>query len=340
MASIAQTVPEPHPPLAWFGEFLKEELAPYPGRFDTVARMVIAATLAMIVTMTFRIPFGFQGALYALLISREDPQATLRSAGAIALTTGIGAAYVLASAWLFLDTSQLHFLWNISAFFIVFYAVSAITVYSAVTIFAIMIAVVVPLWDRHVPAETNVEDTLWVVYGSLIGCAITALVELAFAQLRPRDQLVGSIADRLASVEELLAFYLEGRPVDAATENKITRFAMLGTSRLRRILRRSSYSRNYRERMGAVIALVGRLVDIAANVTHLSLHVSADDRQRIRDLAASIASIRSDLLSQRVPRPIATSDRKRALRRHSAVAGDGKSRVADSCRVFGFRFDR
>jgi multidrug resistance protein MdtO len=64
--------------------------------------------------------------------------------------------------------------------------------------------------------------------------------------------------------------------------------------------------------MGAVIALVGSLVDIAANVTHLSLNVSADDRQRIRDLAASIAGIRSDLLSQRVPRPIATSDHSAA----------------------------
>jgi multidrug resistance protein MdtO len=308
MASIAQTVRESHAPLAWFGKFLREELAPYPGRFDTVARMVIAATLVMIATVTFRIPYGFQGAVLALLISREDPQTTLRSAGSMALITGIGAAWVLASMWLLADVPEPHFLWNISAFFIVFYGLSAIANYGAVIIFAIMIAIAVPLWDRHLSAETNVEDTLWLVCGTLTGCVITALVELAFAQLRPRDQLVGSIADRLASVEELLPFYLEGRPVDAATDSKITRFVMLGTSRLRRILRRSTYSRNYRERMGAVIALTGRLVDIAANVAHLSIHVSADDRKRISDLAGSIASIRSDLLSQRVPRPIATSD--------------------------------
>ncbi len=308
MASIAQTVSESHAPLAWFGKFLKEELAPYPGRFDTVARMVIAATLAMIVIMTFRIPYGFQGAILGLLISREDPQTTLRSAGSMAFITGIGAAWVLASMWLFADVPELHFLWNIGAFFIVFYGLSAIANYGAVIIFAIMIAIAVPLWDRHVPAETNVEDTLWLVCGALVGCVITALVEVAFAQIRPKDQLVGSIADRLASVEELLSLYSEGRPVDAAAESKITRFAMLGTSRLRRILRRSTYSRNYRERMGAVIALTGRLVDIAANVTHLSIHVSADDRKRISDLAAGIASIRTDLLSQRVPGRLATSD--------------------------------
>ena len=314
MASIAQTVPESSQPLVWFREFLREELAPYPGRFDTVARMVIAASLAMIVTMTFRIPYGFQGALYALLVSREDPQATLRSAGSIVVISGIGAAYVLASTWLFVGSSELHFLWNIGAFFIAFYALTTISTYSAVTTFNIMIALMVPLWDRHVPAETNVEDTLWVVYGSLIGCVITALIEIVFAEIRPGDTLVGSIADILVSIEELLPFYLEGRPVDPATEKKVTRFAMLGTSRLRRILwrSRSAYSRRYGEQMGAVIALVGRLVDIAANLTHLSFHVSGGDRQRIRDLIASIARIRSDLLSQRVPSLIEFRDESAA----------------------------
>ncbi|MCU1259919.1 MAG: hypothetical protein JWO80_2804, partial [Bryobacterales bacterium] len=85
---------------------------------------------------------------------------------------------------------------------------------------------------------------------------------------------------------------------------KVIRFAMLGTSRLRRILRRSAYSRHYGEQMSAVVALVGRLVDIAANLTHFRIPVSGDDRQRILKLAASIAGIRADLLTRRVPSPI------------------------------------
>jgi len=82
-------------PLAWFGEFLKGELAPYPGRAALVARTTVAATLVMMICMTFRISYGFQGAIYALLITRESPRATLRSAGTILLVTGIGAAYLL-----------------------------------------------------------------------------------------------------------------------------------------------------------------------------------------------------------------------------------------------------
>jgi multidrug resistance protein MdtO len=99
MATIAQSLPESPRPLAWFRDFLKEELAPYPGRAGTVTRMVIAATLVMVICMTFRVPYASQGALYALLISRENPRATLESAGIVFLVTGVSAAYILISAW-------------------------------------------------------------------------------------------------------------------------------------------------------------------------------------------------------------------------------------------------
>ena len=72
------TVTEWPRPLAWLREFLKEELAPYPGRGRLVARMVIAATLVMLITMTFRLPLGVQ-AIYALAISRGTHWATVRA---------------------------------------------------------------------------------------------------------------------------------------------------------------------------------------------------------------------------------------------------------------------
>ena len=80
MATVAQSLPESSRPLAWFQEFLREELAPYPGRAGTVARMTVAATVVMIICLAFRVPYGFQGAIYALIVSRENLRATLESA--------------------------------------------------------------------------------------------------------------------------------------------------------------------------------------------------------------------------------------------------------------------
>jgi multidrug resistance protein MdtO len=301
MATLAASIPDSPRPSAWFWEFLKEELAPYPGRAGAVARMVIAATLVMVICMTFRISYAYQGAIFALLISRENLRATLQSAGTMLLLTAVSAAYILISAWFVISVPLLHFFWIIVSFFVAFYALGTMTNYGAAAVFAFTIAIGVPLWDRHVSAETNVENTLRVVLASSIGVVVTAAVELAFARMKPGDDIVLPIAERLAAVQSLLACYIEGRPVDDATEKKITRLAMLGTSTLRRVLRRSDYSPHYRAQMSGVVALVGGLVDIVATLTQASFGPSGANQKQLRELAATVASIRTDLINRRIP---------------------------------------
>jgi hypothetical protein len=94
----------------------------------------------------------------------------------------------------------LHFLWVIGSFFLAFYAISTLTNYTAAVVFAIMIAVGVPFWDRHVSAETNVEDTLWLCLSVLIGVVITAAVELAFVRLLSGDEVGLPIAERQSGI--------------------------------------------------------------------------------------------------------------------------------------------
>jgi multidrug resistance protein MdtO len=112
MATIAQSLPQPSGPLPWLWKFLQQELAPYPGRTALVARMTIAATLVMIVCMTFRVPSAFQGAIYVLMISRQTSRATGESAVTILLVTAVGAAYLLVSMWFVVNLPVFHFLWS------------------------------------------------------------------------------------------------------------------------------------------------------------------------------------------------------------------------------------
>src|ERR1700751_6306384 len=110
--------------LPWFREMLKEEIAPYPGRGVMVARMVVAATITMILVMTFRIPGGFQGALYAFLIARDDFRATLKSGMAMAVSYTIGVTFVLTCAALFASQPNARFLWFAASMFVVFFALA------------------------------------------------------------------------------------------------------------------------------------------------------------------------------------------------------------------------
>ena len=302
MALLAQTAPPPPPrSTAWFRDFLRDELTPYPERAALVARMVIAATIVMLITMTFRMPYGAYASLYALTISRESPQTTGTAVKSIVAAFVLGGAYVLFSAWFFFGDPLLRLLWVIGSLFTSFYVINTVANYGAAARFGYLIIITVPLWDRQIPTELKVEGTLWAVWAITIASVVAWLGALVFAAMTPGDELVRSIAERLASVEELLTCYAEGRPVDDKAAKRVTRLAMLGTSRLRSNLTRSTHSGQYRAQMGAVVVLVGRLVDIAANLTQLGIQFAGDDRQRIRALAANIAGIHADLVSGKVP---------------------------------------
>jgi multidrug resistance protein MdtO len=301
MEAVAQPVIVGPRPLAWFREFLKEELGPYPGRAALVARMVISATLVMLITMTFRLPFGMHGAIFTFVISRESPRATLKAASSGLIAFGFAALYVCLGAMLSLGDPMLRFLWIVVTLFIAFYAIRTLTDYVAATGFGIVSAITLSVWDMHIPAELKVERTLWVLGQTSMACLITLLIELAFAGLRPGNDLVRPLAERLAAVEELLKNYAAGHLGNGRTEKELTRLGMAGTSRLRRLLIRSTQSLHYREQIGALVALVGRMVDIAANLATLRIQPSENARERMRKLVEILAGIRVALLSGRVP---------------------------------------
>ena len=228
----------------------------------------------------------------------------MQSGGTLLLVIGIGAAYLLISTSFVIDVPMLHFLWVVCSFGLAFFVISTMANYGAAAIFGVIMAFGIPLWDRHVPAYVNVEDTLRITLASLVGVAATVLVELAFSRLRPGDEIVVPIADRLAAVQGLVACYAKHQTADRATADRIARFAMLGTSRLRRLLRRSDYCSEYRLVMSSVATLVGWLVDIAATLPQLSFRPSSNDQRQLGDLTAAISGIRSDLINRRIPDPV------------------------------------
>jgi len=289
----------------WVWDFLREELQPYPQRVQLVSRMVLAATLSMIICMAFRIPSGFQAPTIALLTSRESTQATLKSVLTETVATLLGAIFVLGTAPFFTMDPIVHFIWVGVALFIVFFALNTVNNYVGVLLFSLVIVIALPLWDRPgLTAEVNVVDTLWLVWATLVGITVTTAVELAFAHLRPGDNVIFSVADRLEAVEGVLRCYQKGEPVNALAQRQINRFAMLGTSLERRYSARSGFDLPYVARTGGVISLVGTLVDTTSSLTQLAVRPDDRDRQRAGELADKVAQLRNEFLNREVPDPI------------------------------------
>ncbi len=303
MAAIAQSLPRSSGRLAWFRDFLRDELAPYPGRAALVVRMVTAATLVMIIGMTFQMPFSVYAALYGLILPRESLEATASAVRGLVVGVVLAGAYVVVGAMLFLGSPMLRLLWVVVTLFLIFYLLSAMNSYVASARFGYLIVIAIPLLVRQIPPNQKVEQTLWAVGALSLASIITLALEMFFAAFRQTDDVIGGITARLECVEELLNDYAEGRNVEATTQTAITRFAMVGASGLRRMVQRSDYEPQYKQEMAAVVALVARLVDIAANL-RLSNSASEDDRKQIRGIADYIAEIRGDLTRGTVPRQI------------------------------------
>ena len=301
MASIAQSLPVSNRWLAWLWQWLRNELTPYPGRALLVARMVTAATLVMIMSMTFRLPYGAFGAIYALILSRESLEATANAVRHVVIGFVIAGAYIILGLMLVLADPTLRFLWIVGGFFAGFWAMSALRDYSAAGRFGYLMSITISLWDRHVSEAVKVENTLWAVGVVALASIIALLVEIVFAAFRQSNGLIDAVAERLACVEELLTHFLSGDPLNAPIHAGLARLAMTGTSRMRQVLHRSGFDPQYAERMGAVVALAGRLVDLAANLPHFTSSVPEIDRERIGRLATRIRQTREDLVGGFAP---------------------------------------
>jgi multidrug resistance protein MdtO len=316
MASAAVPVAQPSAldeTARFFWNFLKDELTPYPGRWWIVGRVTIAASIVMLIVMTFQLPVGFQGAIFTLFLSRENPIATFRSGAATVAGFLCGAVYTTFSIRLMLDDPLTHFLWVVLSLFLSFFLLRILTIPGMGTAFGFMVAGAISLWDANtVTVNRRLENTLWLAGVVAIAVVVTVLVEYVFRRVHPATDLAEGIEERFKASEAVLRSAATGQPLEDAVEKRLLLYASVGTSRLRRLILRSGFSNRYKEQMSAALALVGRMVDIAASfrlaLVKRTQPVEEADRRRLHRLADQVSQLQRAVTLQlpaaRIPRPI------------------------------------
>ena len=298
----------------WFWGFLKTELAPYPGRAWVVGRVTIAATLVMLVVMTFQIPTGFLGAIFVLFISRENPTATFVSGLKAIAAFMLATLYTLIGAAMFVADPLTHFLGVGVSLFVSFFLISITNDYGTAVAFGFTIAGAIPLWDRNtLNINDRVSDTLWLGGVVAIGVVIAIVVEYVFRRVHPALDLTEGIESRLHTVEMVLRRAAAEQPLDSASIKSLTLYSSVGTSRLRRLIIRSQYGLHFKAQIGTAVALLGQLVDVAANFQRsleeraktagagdLASHIDAADKARCQRLADAIDQLGKALAEKRV----------------------------------------
>lgn len=300
MATLAYQRPSLSDSLTWVRDLLREELAFYPGRAALFARMVFAASLVMVINEIFRVPYGAYGAIFALILSRERPQDTLQATKTMIVSFSCAAVYVLVGAIIFSGDPTLRLLWVLLTLFLVFFGLKVVSNYTAAARFGYLLIITIPLWDQRITAEDKVVQTLWAVGAISYASLVTVLIEFVYARLQRVDTLTSALIERLWCTASMLRSWSRNSQT-ITSEHQVTQLAILGTSRMRQDLLRSGYSPEVLQQMGTVVALVGRLVDLAANLQDFSSERLRADEPGMDALAARIETLANDLLLKRIP---------------------------------------
>jgi multidrug resistance protein MdtO len=301
MATTSVRLPHAARFTSWFPDFLRKELAPFPGRGAIVARMVIAASITAILIVTFRIPGGAIGALSAFLLSRESLQSTAQSALAVGSAFVLGGLFIPIGSRFFASVPITHFLWEGISLFIVFFLLRTLTSFLvAINIGAIATAMFA-IWYLPGPGEKNVELSLWQVLAALIGAVVTFAVEVVFHAIRRSDDVVVGVDVRLRQIEALMEDYAANRPVSPETSRMLAQYAVVGVGALRRELARRNEEAIQRMRTSALVSLTGRAIDFAAALSSTVSDFTLQEQQRAAQLERRIAEIRRCLQTNEAP---------------------------------------
>ena len=279
----------------WFREFIRWEIAPYPGRVNTVVRMTVTATLAMLIVVTFRIPSGFLAALYAILLARENLAATWRAGRVLVLGFVAASLYTLLGMILFRGYPITHFLWVIGSLYLVFFVIRTSTNYAAAAAFAIPVGITLPLWDRSLPSQVQVEGTLWPVLIIAIGAGVTVGIEALYRIFDRSDPLITSVDDLLLVVQQIAESIASLHAPPKSILDRVTQYQMTGTGRLRVTLQRQGVDPTRRAQRSALISLTGRLIGLAADLVGSPVQPGNDDVTRLRALSQRLVEIRTKL---------------------------------------------
>jgi multidrug resistance protein MdtO len=286
---------------AWFPDFLRKELAPYPGRTAIVARMVISSTITAVLIAVFRIPGGAIAVLLAMILSREDIVSTTYSAILRVLSFALVALFVPVGGRLFASVPIMHFLWQAASIFLCFYLLRALTNFAVASTLCLVVTNILTIWYLPGPAERNVELTLWQVAAACVGALVTLSVELVYYAFNKHDEVITGVDNRLKQIEELMLAYAAGEPVPAAVNRELSRYAVVGAGAIRRHIARTADEPIHRMRMSTLVSLTGRAIDFAAAIAASTPNCTPEELKRMGRLALRIAEIRHGLAMPNQP---------------------------------------
>ncbi|HYA19151.1 MAG TPA: FUSC family protein [Burkholderiales bacterium] len=224
--------------------FLHAELAPYPGRFNSVLRCLLASGLIIVTSMALEVPWLALSLIVVFYVTQSNVVIT-RLVGTMFL---LGSTLAIGSVILLLKfTFDYPLLRIVTACVLFFGSVYMMRITKLGVVFfliAIVIIYVQSFVDQTDNAELLLRLALWVWVAVNYATALTLLINTLFLPAEPQLQLKAEIHRQLQAIDARLAYLLDGAGAPsliglpavergALALQKLLKFAMMRDARYR-----------------------------------------------------------------------------------------------------------
>ena len=242
-------------------QFLKEELAPYPGRLNLVLRVLLSSTVVIVTSLTLEVPLLMLSLLAVLAVTQSNLLLS-RLVGAlaiIAVTLAVGITILLYKFTY--DYPLLRILAASALFYGSVYMMRAATLGPVFFIIALVVIFGQTFVDQTEYAELLVRALLWVwvaiAYPVMVGLVINTIL----LPVEPQDQFKAEIHRQLQAIDARLAWLLgeAGKPPAPITLLEVQKGALTLQRLLKFATMRDKRYKAEQARYLATVATVSRL---------------------------------------------------------------------------------
>jgi multidrug resistance protein MdtO len=284
--------------------FLRQELAPFPGRAVGTLRIVTGCVAVLVLCMTLRVPEAHLAVWAVTRMAMEESSETLLAGVVMLVALTIGLAIPLALLTVAMDQPALRFCLIAGMAALGLFLRRTFVVGAFGFVIGLIGTMIMTAPDFVLRPETAVRATLWLWSVFALGFAAAVAANLLIAPSDPAAMLREELTLRLRAVENALARRL-GR---SREESGAARLATAGVGRLLKLLKSAEIvhpSRRARHpQETALITLVDRLVTSAAALELLPpTPPRAEQRDRLERVADGCVRLRRALSGGPIPEP-------------------------------------
>jgi len=274
------------------------DLQPTPGRLSASLRILLASLLTLILLLVWQVPFTSIALYFVFIVGRDNPSVSFRSGLFSVLTLVASVATELGLVTLTDNDPVARILGVAVVSFVAGMLVSSTTVPTLGSTWGFIFTTLIASWERHLPEDTLVKGSLWILAAISIAVGCSIAVEYTFGARNPAELLIEERRSRYRALIAMFNSYAEGAEPAALLEatTRVSRLAVAGQQGMQRlyntIVDRNLEVGNLPIGTRVRITMLAELMDVSAAFGYQNpTGVDPDTRSRCAQLARLIRDI-------------------------------------------------